>query len=361
VPIYPVARKALFHLPAEMAHTAVVDGLGALPSAGRRILRASLSFSDPCLRTRFLGIDLENPVGVAAGLDKGGTAFNGFAAMGFGFVEVGTVTAHPQPGNPRPRLFRLPADRALLNRMGFNNPGAERVAARLARSPIETVLGINVGKSKVTPLDRAVEDYLHSIALLEPYARYLVINVSSPNTPGLRDLQDAGPLRALIRAIVARRTPAGAERVPALLKIAPDLTESQLDQAVDIAVEEGAAGIIAVNTTISREGLRSPPGQVARMGAGGISGRPLRSRAHEAVARIYRRTSGTFPIVGVGGIASADDAWERILAGASLVQLYTGLVYEGPGLAGRISRGLALRIREAGFRTVADAVGAAHR
>jgi dihydroorotate dehydrogenase len=366
VPIlYSLARAALFQLPAERIHDLAIDSLAALPAPARRLLKRSSTQSDRRLHTRVFGVDFENPVGLGAGFDKGAVAFNGLAALGFGFVEIGTVTAHAQPGNPRPRLFRLPADDALLNRMGFNNPGADEVARRLEGQPIETVLGINVGKSKVTPLERATEDYLASIDRLERFASYLVVNVSSPNTPGLRELQDAEPLRELLQAVI-RTDPHGSSgsiprRPPVLLKLAPDLTDSQLEQAVGIAVDAGVAGIVAVNTTISREGLRTGADTVESMGAGGISGRPLRDRAREVVERIYRQTGGSLPIVGVGGIFTAQDAWDRICAGASLIQLYTGFIYEGPGVVARINHGLASRLSDHGFRSIADAVGSGVR
>jgi dihydroorotate dehydrogenase len=359
--LYPIARRALFQLPAERAHEVVIGGLSSLPRPARRLISAISTTRDPSLRTRAWGIDFRTPIGLAAGLDKSGTAFNALGALGFGFVEIGTITAHAQPGNPKPRLFRLPRDRALLNRMGFNNPGAEAVADRLATAPIEVVLGINIGKSKVTPLEGATEDYLRSISLLERFARYLVINVSSPNTPGLRELQDAQPLRNLLRAVIGEGGNRSARRVPVLLKLAPDLTDRQIDQAVEIATEEGIAGIVAVNTTVSREGLATSPDQIERLGAGGISGAPLRDRASEVVARIYRHVGGSMPIVGVGGIFTADDAWERIRAGASLIQIYTGFVYEGPAVVKRINEGIAMRLRASGYRTIGEAVGSAHR
>lgn len=358
--LFPIARAGLFQLPAETAHDVVIEGLASLPAPARALLRAGSPTADRRLATRLWGIDFENPVGLAAGFDKAGVAFNGFAALGFGFVEIGTVTAHPQVGNPKPRVFRLPRDRALLNRMGFNNPGAEAVAARLARTRSETVLGVNVGKSKVTPLEEAVDDYLRSIALLERFARYLVINVSSPNTPGLRDLQDAGPLRALLSAVRERPRDPGRDAVPVLLKLAPDLTDGQIEQAVAIAEEEGVAGIVAVNTTVARSGLRTAAAKVEALGAGGLSGSPLRDRAEEVVGRIHRQTRGALPIIGVGGIFTAEDAWRRIRAGASLVQLYTGFVYEGPPLIGRIQSGLVERLEASGFSRLADVVGTAH-
>ncbi|HET8656250.1 MAG TPA: quinone-dependent dihydroorotate dehydrogenase [Longimicrobiaceae bacterium] len=362
---YDLLRAALFRLSSESAHevttTALNTALAVAPL--RSLTRAALAVDDPALRVRLWGIDFPNPVGMAAGFDKAGTLFNAVGALGFGFVEIGTVTAEPQPGNPPPRLFRLPADRALLNRMGFNNPGAGAVARALSRARIEPVLGINVGKSKVTPLEDATRDYLRSVDLLQRFARYLVINVSSPNTPGLRTLQDAEPLRALLGAVVARvRENAGlGPACPVLVKLAPDLSDAQVEEAVEIAVGAGAAGVVATNTTISRAGLRTPAAAVERLGAGGISGAPLRGRAQEVVSRIYRRTEGKLPIVGVGGIFDAEDAWARICAGASVVQLYTSLIYGGPMLPRRINRGLLVRLRRAGLRSIQEAVGLAHR
>ncbi len=358
VPIlYPAARAALFQLPAETAHELVLETLSHLPSGARRLLRAFADDDDPRLAVRVLGIDFPNPIGLAAGLDKAGSAFNSLAALGFGFVEIGTVTALAQPGNPRPRLFRLTEDSGLLNRMGFNNPGAQQVADRLARVPAEAVLGINVGKSKATALRDAPADYLRSIELLERFASYLVVNISSPNTPGLRELQDAAPLRELLGAIRTRPRPAVGGHRPVLVKLAPDLSEAQLDQAVEIALESGVAGFIAVNTTVSREGLRTSVSRLSEIGDGGVSGAPLRQRAVDFTRRIYRRTRGAVPIVGVGGIFTADDAWERIRAGASLIQLYTGFIYEGPEVIGRIRRGLSRRVEEAGLASITDAVG----
>jgi dihydroorotate dehydrogenase len=359
---YPLLRQPLFTLPPEAAHGVAVAALrGALSTrAARESARRHFGMEDPALRTRLWGLDFPNPVGMAAGFDKSARAFNALGALGFGFVEIGTVTRHAQPGNPKPRLFRLPADGALLNRMGFNNPGALDVGARLARTRgREVLLGINIGKSKVTPLDRAVEDYVVSMTHLAAFADYLVVNVSSPNTPGLRALQDAEPLRELLTAVVAenRAHPTGREPRPVLVKLAPDLTDGQLEQAVAIAVETGVGGIIASNTTVSREGLRTPAAEVERMGAGGISGEPLREVSRAMVRRIHALTAGALPVIGVGGIRSAEDAWAMIRAGASLVQVYTGFVYEGPGLARRINRGLLERLRAAGLTSIAQAVG----
>jgi dihydroorotate dehydrogenase len=362
---YRLIRAPLFGLPPELSHRIATGALrGALaPTAVRGALSRALVVDEPALRTSRWEIDFPNPVGLAAGFDKSGASFNALAALGFGFIEIGTVTAEPQPGNPRPRLFRLPADRALLNRMGFNNPGAEAVARRLRESRIDPILGINLGKSKVTPLERATEDYLRSFELLEAFARYLVVNVSSPNTPGLRELQDARPLRELLGSIVrAARARAGARPpCPVLVKLAPDLSDPQIDEAVEIAMEEGVSGIVAVNTTVSRAGLATPAARVAELGAGGISGPPLRARAQEVVGRIYRRTAGAVPIVGVGGIETAEHAWDRIRAGASLVQVYTGLVYQGPGMVRRINLGLLGRLEREGCDSLEQVVGSASR
>ncbi|MBV9775349.1 MAG: quinone-dependent dihydroorotate dehydrogenase [Gemmatimonadetes bacterium] len=365
--LYPLLRPLLFRLPAESAHGLTTGALDAALATrpARAAARALLAVDDPALRVTRWGIPFPNPVGLAAGFDKSGAHFNALGALGFGFVEIGTVTALAQPGNPRPRLFRLPEDGALLNRLGFNNPGAEAVARRLRDTPIEPVLGINLGKSKVTPLEEATADYLRGLELLEEYARYLVVNVSSPNTPGLRTLQDAAPLRELLRALRGRARELAAARgtaaKPILLKIAPDLTDAQVVEVVGIAREEGIAGIVATNTTVSREGLRTPGDRVAALGDGGISGRPVRARALEVVSRIWRETGGSLPVVGVGGIFDARDAWERIRAGASLVQLYTGFVYGGPALVRAINLGLLALLRREGFRSLEEAVGSAHR
>jgi dihydroorotate dehydrogenase len=363
---YRFLRTPLFRLEPERAHELTTALLRAAlaPVPVRRVVSRASRVDDDALATRVFGVDFPNPVGLAAGFDKAGDLLNPLGALGFGFIEVGTVTAEAQPGNPRPRLFRLPTDGALLNRMGFNNPGAEEVAETLSTTSIEPVLGVNIGKSKSAPLEAATADYLRSLELLQRFAAYLVINVSSPNTPGLRSLQDARPLRELVGAVVGKSLENAAvsgRPCPVLVKLAPDLTDSQVEEAVGIALEGGAAGIIATNTTVSRAGLRTPAAEIEAMGPGGVSGRPLRRRALEVVNRIYLRTEGRVPIVGVGGIMDAGDAWERIRAGASLVQLYTGFIYGGPGLARRINLGLARRLREAGLDSISQAVGSAHR
>lgn len=355
--LYDLLRPLLFQLPAERAHGLGVFAMkaGLFSRAARSLASSQLAVSDPALKSRLFGIDFPNPVGLAAGFDKSGESFNALGSLGFGFIEIGTVTALAQPGNPPPRLFRLPADGALLNRMGFNNPGAEAVAEHLKHQAIEPILGINIGKSKVTPNEDAPKDYLRSLELLEPFAKYIVINVSSPNTPNLRALQDAGPLRELLRLMRQRSTR------PVLVKIAPDLTESQLDELIGVVTDEKIAGIIATNTTISREDLKTDAKKVESLGAGGISGAPLTHRSRAMVRRIYHLTNGALPIIGVGGIRNAEDAFEMIRAGASLVQIYTGFIYGGPAIVSKINRGLLALLRAKGLNSIEQAIGLAHR
>ena len=259
--------------------------------------------------------------------------------LGFGFVEIGTVTPRAQSGNPQPRLFRLKEDRGILNRMGFNNEGLYPAAGRLVRRPEGLVVGGNIGKNKITPNDKAEEDYLACVDALHAHVDYFVVNVSSPNTPGLRELQEKEPLSKLLRAVVARNQSHPGHR-PVFLKIAPDLTDGQLDDIVDIVLEEKVDGVVATNTTISREGLKTSEEQVARMGAGGVSGVPVRARATEVVKHLAAKGQGRFPIIGVGGIDGPESAREKLEAGASLVQVYSGMIYEGPGLPARIVAGL---------------------
>jgi len=325
-------RRALFRLgggDAEVAHERTLGmtrRLGALPPVVAGLRRY---FGRATPRTVF-GVRFPGPVGLAAGMDKDGAALRAWPAFGFGFVEVGTVTWHAQPGNPRPRLYRLPASEAVINRMGFNNGGATALAARLkALGPLRVPLGVSIGKSKVTPVDDAVEDYRSSLRVLAPYADYFAVNVSSPNTPGLRGLQDRGALSALLAAL---ETP-----VPVLVKIAPDLTDDALGEVLEVCAEHGVAGLIATNTTLSRDGLAA---EDAARGAqtGGLSGRPLTARALEVVRLVAKETDGRLPIIGVGGIHSVDDATRMLDAGASLVQLYTGFIYHGPGLVRAINR-----------------------
>ncbi|AVT40315.1 quinone-dependent dihydroorotate dehydrogenase [Plantactinospora sp. BB1] len=328
-----IVRPALFRLgggDAETAHEWTLRRLAGLSRspAALAALRARYAVSAP--RTVF-GISFPNPVGLAAGMDKDGAALPAWPALGFGFVEVGTVTAHPQPGNPRPRLFRLPESAAVINRMGFNNAGAEALAARLAalRRPLGVPLGISLGKSKVTPLDDAVADYLASYRALAPYGDYFAVNVSSPNTPGLRALQDRAHLDALLTALVGEK--------PVLVKIAPDLTEPAIAELLAVCLDRGAAGVIATNTTLGRDGIAAADAHRAGE-AGGLSGRPLTERTREVVSFVHRETGGALPVVGVGGILDPADGTALLDAGASLVQLYTGFVYGGPGLVRAVAR-----------------------
>jgi len=353
--MYRALRRLLFLAPPERIHTWVFALLRALTHLGwqRRALTRWLGPHDPVLATRVFGVDFPGPLGLAAGFDKNGTGLNVWGALGFGYAEVGTVTAQAQPGNDKPRLFRLPEDRALLNRMGFNNHGAGELAVRLTRHVPEMPIGVNIGKTKVTPAEEAVHDYATSARLLAPLASYLVVNVSSPNTPGLRDLQAVQSLRPILAAVRAETSK------PVLVKIAPDLSDHDVDEIADLAVELGLAGIVATNTTVSREGLATPG--VEALGAGGISGPPVAQRSLEILQRLYRRVGDKLVLISVGGIETADDAWERIVNGASLLQGYTGFVYGGGLWAKRIHDGVARRLHEGGFASLADAVGSALR
>ena len=339
-----LAKPLLFQLDPERAHHLVFGGLRRavqLPG-GRAALRALYDYQHPSLEREVFGLKFANPVGLAAGLDKNALLTDELAALGFGFVEIGTVTPRPQPGNPAPRLFRLPSDAALLNRMGFNNDGAAVVAERLRRRRDRGVLiGGNIGKNKDTPNEHAAADYVAAFEILAEVVDYFVVNVSSPNTPGLRELQDKEPLIKLLQQVQARNLARAVPR-PLLLKIAPDLSDAQLDDILLIARETQLSGLVATNTTIARPAsLRTPAATVAAYGAGGLSGQPLRARATEVIRYLHRRSGGELPIIGAGGIHSAQDAQEKLAAGAVLVQLYTGFVYEGPGLVRQINQALA--------------------
>jgi len=350
-------------LPPELAHDLGFSLLRlacALPGVSG-LLRERLGPTPaqrPILRTEAFGLTFPTPLGVAAGFDKNAMGYDALGDLGFGFVEVGTITARPQPGNPRPRLFRLPRDRGLLNRLGFNNLGARDAARRLDR-PRRTLVGVNVGKTKVVPPDEAIDDYVASVRLLAPHADYLVVNVSSPNTPGLRDLQAVERLRPLLTAVRdALRQSVPGRRVPLLVKVAPDLSDSDVDAVADLALELALDGIVATNTTVRRDQLETDQETVAALGPGGVSGAPVSARALEVLRRLRRRVRDRLVLVAVGGIFTAEDAWERIRAGATLVQTYTGFVYEGPAMASRLARGLAERATAAGYRSVQEAVGA---
>jgi dihydroorotate dehydrogenase len=331
-----LARPALFRLAggdAEGAHEWTLRRLASLPLAARHALGRVYAVDAP---REVFGLRFPNPVGLAAGMDKNGLALPAWPALGFGFVEVGTVTRHAQPGNDRPRVFRLRASHAVINRMGFNNDGADALADRLrAVGPLPVPLGVSLGKSKVTPLADAVDDYVYSLRALLPYGDYFAVNVSSPNTPGLRGLQDRSHLSELLAAL--REIAPGK---PLLVKIAPDLTEPAIAQALQACLDHGVAGVIATNTTLSRSGLA--PSDVARAGqAGGLSGAPLAARTREVVAFVHAETAGALPVIGVGGILDPADAVALVDAGASLVQLYTGLIYQGPSLVRATARALS--------------------
>lgn len=361
-------RPALFCLPPESIHH-VSMGIfsGAMKLPPLRALMRRGQVVDPRLQVKLLGLDFPNPVGLAAGFDKEASWFNALAALGFGSIEVGTLTRHAQPGNPSPRLFRLKKDHALVNRMGFNNHGCDAAAQRLSGKKIEPVLGINIGKSKITPLDESAEDYLYSFEKLYPFAAYFTVNVSSPNTPGLRELQNREPLQQLLQSLkrsnqelVELRRQAGerdAIAKPVLLKIAPDLTDGQLDDVISIISSGVVDGIIATNTTISREGLQTDPKELEQIGDGGLSGSPLTERSREYVRTIFRQTEGKVPIIGVGGIMNGDDAWNMMTAGASLVQIYTGFVYGGPSIVNQINRTLLQKLEESGKASISEVVG----
>ena len=343
MPMYKsLVKPLLFQLDAERAHHVVFDNLrraARLPGT-KALLRQLYDFQHPGLAREVFGLRFPNPVGLAAGFDKNAVLTDEMATLGFGFVEIGTVTPRPQPGNPAPRLFRLPQDEALVNRMGFNNDGAAAVAARLAgRRNRQLIIGGNIGKNKDTPNERAADDYVACFEALAEVVDYFVVNVSSPNTPGLRELQEKKPLIDLLQQVQARNLARAVPR-PLLLKIAPDLTDAQLDDILEIARETQLSGLVATNTTISRANLTSDETYVTSLGAGGLSGRPLRARATEVIRYLHQKSDGGLPIIGSGGIHSAADALEKIAAGAALVQLYTGFIYEGPALVSRINRAL---------------------
>lgn len=342
----------------------VLSWLEGLGDSGwmRSQLQQSLCVNDTRLEQKLWGICFPNPVGLAAGFDKDGVAAGVWPSLGFGFAELGTVTLHAQPGNPRPRLFRLPLDQAALNRMGFNNCGAAAMATRLAAplrmSAAQLIpIGINLGKSKVTPLDAAAADYLGSFRVLKTWGDYFVVNVSSPNTPGLRSLQDAAALSSILDALQQENQ----GQKPIFVKIAPDLEWEAIAEILAISKAQQLAGIIATNTTIKRDALKTQlipeTGKSVHEEAGGVSGAPLRDRATEVIRFIWKQTHGQLPVIGVGGIFTVEDAWEKITAGASLVQVYTGWIYEGPWMVRRILEGLLQKLEERELNSISEAVG----
>ena len=344
-------RRALFSVgggDAEVAHERTLSALSTVARSASLLAGLRRCFAVEVPRTVF-GVRFPNPVGLAAGMDKNGDAVRAWPALGFGYVEVGTVTRHPQPGNPRPRLYRLPASAALINRMGFNNDGATALAQRLAAlGPLATPLGISIGKSKITPLPEAIEDYLFSLRSLYPYGDYIAINVSSPNTPGLRSLQDRSALSELLGALQQESALLAVNghrrRLPLLVKIAPDLTDHAIGELLDVCAENAVAGVIAGNTTVERTGLAPSDARIGTE-AGGLSGAPLTTRARAVVRFVHTQTGGTLPIIGVGGIGSPDDALRMFDAGADLIQIYTAFIYRGPGLIRQINQTL-VRPRE---------------
>lgn len=346
---YRLLKPLLFSLPPERAHDLATATLATVQDTPLEpVIARRYTVDDPRLPVQAMGLDFPTPVGVAAGFDKNARIPSVLASLGFGHVEIGAVTAEPQVGNPRPRLFRLADDEALINRMGFNNEGADAVAARLAGGPRPDVpLGVNLGKSKVTPLADAAEDYRYTYERLGPYADFVVVNVSSPNTPGLRELQRREPLAEILGTL----QDAGADRL--LVKLSPDLGKSATAEVIELVEELDLAGIVATNTTTRRPGSLSSP---RRHESGGLSGRPLTARSTSLVRFVADRTDR--PIIGVGGVFTAADAYEKIRAGASLVQLYTGLIYRGPSIARKINRGLATLLERDGFTSVSEAVGA---
>lgn len=336
-----ILRPLFFCLNPEKAHhfvTGLFKFISLIPGANW-IIRKSLTIRDKRLEREVFGIKFPNPVGLAAGFDKDAGFYQEFSNLGFGFIEIGTITPKAQPGNPKPRMFRLPKDQGLINRMGFNNNGVSIARARLKSRDTNFIIGGNIGKNKDTPNDQALNDYLICFRELHDVVDYFVVNVSSPNTPGLRELQDKGPLMAILSTL-KQENEAYEQPKPILLKIAPDLTNSQLDDIVEIITESKIDGVIATNTTISRDNLKTEPKEIEEIGNGGLSGKPVRERSTDVIRYLSQKSNGSFPIIGVGGIHRAKDALEKIEAGASLVQIYTGFIYEGPGLIKQINQAL---------------------
>lgn len=358
-----IARPILFSFPAETAHELAMSCYSAvakIPLADR-VIRSVFQYNDERLAIARFGINFKNCIGLAAGFDKNARWFNELSYLGFGHIEVGTLTGQPQPGNDKPRLFRIAKDRGLINRMGFNNLGSPTVAENLARFKTKCVLGINIGKTKVVEIENAVDDYLASFRRLFAYADYFTVNVSSPNTPNLRQLQDREPLQKLLGAVQRENALVALQQnVPAkpiLLKIAPDLDESALEEIASIAIETGTAGIIATNTTTSRAGLQTATRRLMQIGVGGISGGPLTNVSRRIVSKLFRAVEGRLPIIGVGGIMQPDDAWKMICSGASLIQLYTGFVYGGPFFARSVLKHLSKKLDEHDLNSIEIAVG----
>lgn len=334
-------RPLFFLFDAEQIHHVVFRLLRFAGFLGLRpVLRLAFQYKNPKLQRKLFGLTFENPVGLAAGFDKDAKLIDELSCFGFGFIEIGTLTPQPQPGNDKPRLFRLPQDQALINRMGFNNGGVLEAVKRLKKRKSSVIVGGNIGKNKTTPNENALDDYAYCVEALHPYVDYFVVNVSSPNTPGLRELQEKEPLRKLL-AYVKSLSLSKPNPKPVLLKIAPELSVEQLDDVISILIETKTDGVIATNTTISREGLRTQQGVVEKIGVGGLSGKPLADQSNNVIKYLRSQLGPSYPIIGVGGIMTEQDAIEKLKAGANLVQIYTGFIYEGPGFVSRINESIA--------------------
>ena len=353
-------RPLLFRLPAEMAHELALHSLSVAPTLGRRLL-GERYLTSPFGKLRRFGLTFSNPVGLAAGFDKDGIALESLAALGFGFIEAGTVTLRPQDGNPKPRLFRLPMDQALINRAGFNNRGALDFVKRVSQTNTDCVLGVSIGKNKDVPLKKSVQDYVKVFETVYSVADYVAVNVSSPNTPRLRELQHASLLEELLTKLQERNKKltdkSGREPLPLLVKLSPDLNREGLEEIVAVVRRTNVAGLIATNTTTTRSGLKTRLDKIHEIGEGGLSGAPLKGRATQVVAELFNLVAGSIPIIGVGGIFNAEDAWEMVSAGASLIQIYTGFIYEGPGIVKEINEGLRNILLREGFVSFDEAVG----
>jgi dihydroorotate dehydrogenase len=346
-----IIRPLFFMLPAEQAHylaTSLIKLAFFIPGM-RQLVKRQYQFHSGNLETELFGIRFPNPVGLAAGFDKGAGLIHAMDAFGFGFIEIGTITPKGQPGNPKPRLFRLPKDRSLINRLGFNNDGLDKTVKRLKKVHPGIIVGGNIGKNKITPNESATNDYLNCFETLYPYVDYFVVNVSSPNTPGLRELQEKEPLTQLLQSLQERNNQQEKPK-PILLKIAPDLNSTQIDDIIEIVMSLKIDGIIATNTTISRADLNTDERTITGIGNGGLSGKALEQRSNAIIHHISQKTGGQLPIIGVGGVFTGEDALAKLRAGASLVQVYTGFVYEGPGMVKRINKYLSKHLQPAGIR-----------
>lgn len=339
--MYNIVKKVLFKYEPEDVHYKVMHWLTKAYNlgVGKKYLESNYCLRHPNLERKVFGLTFKNPVGLAAGFDKDAMFIDELSCLGFGFIEIGTLTPKAQEGNDKPRLFRFPTDEALINRMGFNNQGVEAAVERLRKRRTDILIGGNIGKNKLTPNEEAIDDYIYCFKALQPVVDYFVVNVSSPNTPGLRELQDKKPLSDLLLKLQNLNLTYPNPK-PILLKIAPDLNEAQLDDIIEIAKNVRLSGIVATNTTIAREGLKTDKEKINSIGSGGLSGKPLKQRSTEIVRYIHEKTNGTLPIIAVGGIFSAEDAKEKLEAGASLVQVYTGFIYEGPAIAKKICKSL---------------------